>query len=1348
MNPLDEISDSELEAEFPDSKSLRLLSKLHDPRFGVVQLFSSNDNLEKVIMKSRTFKSRAELKIAVLKAKGQVKNSHPNVQRVIGYSSAIVKSFCAPSFSIKTYHVYPTRFFEQSVEHKIYAGTQWGAKELLTIQTHLLVGLAFLHNQGLAFGDLRPSNIGEDINDNYFLFDPTLINSTRYDTLADIMKGRKQMFFSPSLYKMLSTGKGKDGRQKDWKDPLFISELQQNDVFALGLMIVWLGTSEKTNGCYQAAGEFDNCALAQLISNFESRYSEENQLLVESVRRMIETRDEYRPSAKQLVGSFVYESLNNITIDRIADLDINFLKNEDQLFQVDLMQVEQRQRETVNLGLSELNVIDQNIYFSKSQTQDQFSQTAQSYPQSLQQTIDPQRIPKDSIVVNHFINQELVNCAASQPQIYQSQNSAFNERQTENGNFQSTRYEDQSIYVSPPIRRPSSLSAKVQRPTHSFSQGTYPVEAFNIPASNKNSFSMNQSQNRNMIDYSQPNGVREPEESPCILVSSQQSTLNNDSKYFKRSDSVAATPQGPTHFAPLSNFAGQPYSGCFYQNNSQFARPSDKPRNSEDRHLINSFTAQNERPSQHFQNSMALRDEGVNVSGSPFPTNMNNENQSEKFWEPIAEPLKASIRASQAPYVNNTFDRRSYVEEQNNFQERNDIIVSSIRDQPINQWPMVQNQRANDQQRPSNFFKEPETIITNNVIIPQGLNQTTIYQSNIQPIPISNSVQMRSRSLQPVYSNNQHMNISPVIHPTVLQPIRASIVSPVIQELRGSVISPVLPQAFNSDLQASQIFPNVTQNGKMTVISQSNFQNKNDLLEKSLYVSSPPTIFHKKSNSSTPLEMNSIPQNSMPASIPQTYSLLASSIPKTIQNQIINRTDSQQAMIPEKGISFENLQSKIQIPNSVPHPAETILMPPQTQGSQYVSQVSIQANSAEVKQNVNETKGNQAFKKFMMGVSLPAENSEKVITQEKPTVVFGERVLKSSIMASEAVNRGAVNSSWINANFPETTPTKQRIIPAVYDENSQPPIVSQITKTPEMIMKNSTRSITAQQLAPSVLTEFASKEDETTSFGQKKNTPATIYPMNPQIIVHKNEASVVSGNRVNQTPYFATNRPASMDPALSRISISNESKNMKFINESEIFSNKDNQNGDLNSEWKNSNIHPPIRNSEYEKRSSLKDSQRDGNLSFGQLSSKKGSIKSFERASVSKLDPIQIDSSAQIQYRSAAISQLNSQTAQMLDRHLLPSGAMNKNRDLRAPSFGHFETNLPAFDQVEASFSQQPSTSSIAQGYQESVRTISGSSLPKKSIYSINIDNIQQRFVEDDRLVNESRNSYANQNVA
>lgn len=1343
MNPLDEISDSELEAEFPDSKSLRLLSKLHDPRFGVVQLFSSNDNLEKVIMKSRTFKSRAELKVAVLKAKEQVKNSHPNVQRVIGYSSAIVKSFCAPSFAIKTYHVYPTRFFEQTVEHKIYAGTQWGAKELLTIQTHLLVGLAFLHNQGLAFGDLRPSNIGEDINDNYFFFDPTLINSTRYDTLADIMKGRKQMFFSPSLYKMLSTGKGKDGRQKDWKDPMFISELQQNDVFALGLMIVWLGTFEKTNGCYQAAGEFDNCALAQLIGNFELRYAEENQLLVESVRRMVETRDEYRPTAKQLVGSFVYESLNNITIDRIADLDISFLKNEDQLFQVDLMQVEQRQRETVSLGLSELNVIDQNIYFNKGQAQDEFSQTGQSYPQSLQQTFDPQRIPKDSIVVNHFVNQDLVNCAASQPQLYQSQNSSYNERQTENGHFQSTRYEDQSIYVSPSLRRPSSLSTKDQRPTHSFSQGTYPVEAFNIPASNKNSFSLNQSQNRNMIDYSQPNGIREPEESPCILVSSQQSTLNNDSRYFKRSGSVAATTQGPSHFAPLSNFAGQPYSGSFYQNNSQFPRQSNQPRNSEDRNLINSFTAQNERPSQQYPNVMALRDEAINVSGSAFPINIANENQSEKFWEPIAEPLKASIRASQAPYVSNTFDPRSYVEEQN------DIIVSSIRDQPINQWPMVQNQRANDQQRPSNFFKEPETLVTNNVILAQGFNQPTIYQSNIQPIPISNSMQMRSRSLQPAYSNNQQMNISPVIHPTVLQPIRASIVSPVLQELRGSVISPVLPQTFNSDLQVSQIFSNVTQNGKMNVISQSNVQNKNELLEKSLYVSSPPTIFHKKSLSSTPLEINSIPQISMPASIPQAYSLLGSSIPKTIHNQIINRTDSQQVIIPEKGISFESLQSKIQNPNSVSLSAETLMMSPQTHGSQYVSQVNIQATPAEVKQNVTEIKGNQAFKKFMMGVSSPTENSEKVITQERPTVVFGERIFKSSIKASEAVSRGAVNSSWINANFPETTPTKQRIIPAVYDENSQPPIANQITKTPEMIIKNATRSMTAQQLPFSVPKELSSKEDETNSFGQNKNNSATIYPLTPQIIVHRNDASVVSGNKVNQTPQFgATTRPASMDPALSRISISNESKNMKFINESEIFSNKDNQNGDLNSEWKNSNIHPPIRNSEYEKRSSLKDSQKDGNLSFGQLSSKKGSIKSFERASISKLDPIQIDSSAQIQYRSAAKPQLNSQTAQMLDRHLLPSGAMNKNRDLRAPSFGHFETNLPAFDQVEASFSQQPSTSSIAQGYQESVRTISGSSIPKKSIYSINMDNIQQRFVEDDYIVNESRNSYANQNVA
>lgn len=346
MTSPDELSDAELETTFPDLDSLKPFSKTKDNRFGLVSLYQQGE--EKVASKTRLYKSREEFKAAISRMKKQVRNSHPNLQRVLGYSSSITKSFCFPSYVLTSFHQFPTKTVDELREAALKGQVRFRSTQLLEIAVEALIGLAFLHSQGGAIGDLRPSSLGLDGEGRLFVMDPALTNSPRAEAMKGV-SGTGPFFVSPAVYESLCTGKDSSGRQKDWRHISVSAELKRSDVFALGMVLLTLGGTREVSGCYGPRGRFDSFEMVKLFNEFEGCHGGQGRVLTEMVLRMLETDEERRQAPREILGFFLAQSAKTPTIPRLASLDLEFLKGAGDVFSLDLGLIEQKHRESVEI---------------------------------------------------------------------------------------------------------------------------------------------------------------------------------------------------------------------------------------------------------------------------------------------------------------------------------------------------------------------------------------------------------------------------------------------------------------------------------------------------------------------------------------------------------------------------------------------------------------------------------------------------------------------------------------------------------------------------------------------------------------------------------------------------------------------------------------------------------------------------------------------------------------------------------------------------------------------------------------------------------------------------------------
>ena len=216
--------------------------------------------------------------------------NHPNLMKLMAYSSAVNKDLCSTTYTTKAFYEFPRTDLQKELADRSKEGQDFNHIELTHMAYQCLLGLHSIHERGLAHGDIRPQLIGYDKANNHFEIMDRLSNASLIERYQGIqMVNGKEIYQSPEFYKKL---KGKDKTTK--------FDYMKNDIFALGLTILYIGTGNSIQNIYLPDGEIERRLLHEHVMNFDMKYGEYNPFLCNLLKTLLQTRDSDRPDTELL----------------------------------------------------------------------------------------------------------------------------------------------------------------------------------------------------------------------------------------------------------------------------------------------------------------------------------------------------------------------------------------------------------------------------------------------------------------------------------------------------------------------------------------------------------------------------------------------------------------------------------------------------------------------------------------------------------------------------------------------------------------------------------------------------------------------------------------------------------------------------------------------------------------------------------------------------------------------------------------------------------------------------------------------------------------------------------------
>lgn len=286
---MDDQSEFVRESEIP--KTYKKFKGLQDDRYGEISILINPQTRQHLAQKNRNFVDGSDALKSIRAAKVRKDLSHPNMIKMIDYSSSRRQKLCAEEFTISEFYEFPKSDLKK-------VGRDPG--ELSHVElTHILyqqlsVG-KFLEEKGLSHGMVSPEYISWDREN----LESKLVFTTEQFVPISLKRVEKRRrlqrdqsaFLSPQSYPGLVRGLVN-----------FPLDEHCEDVFALGLIVLQLGVSFPLNSLF-GANEFDLPRLQNLISHFAAKFEHENSLLVSAVQLMLEPLENRRPTFAELLDT-------------------------------------------------------------------------------------------------------------------------------------------------------------------------------------------------------------------------------------------------------------------------------------------------------------------------------------------------------------------------------------------------------------------------------------------------------------------------------------------------------------------------------------------------------------------------------------------------------------------------------------------------------------------------------------------------------------------------------------------------------------------------------------------------------------------------------------------------------------------------------------------------------------------------------------------------------------------------------------------------------------------------------------------------------------------------------------
>ena len=284
------LPDAEFEKKWDAEGQYTFIRKSNDPRFGEISLYKSKSSNDMIFAKEKLVTAKQQASNDIRDLKSRIALNHPNIQKLLGYSTATQKELCSTNYLTKAYYEFPKSDLHKSFEEKRQNGQVHSASELQAVANQSLQGLNHLHNLDIVHGDIRPLTIGLSKDNQVQILDrlnnPAPVEQVQNKNIVE----KKDLFICPELYRKLQ---GKDKNAK--------VDLQKNDLYALGLSLLQSGTGDKVQNIYKPDGEVDQNALNNHLEKFDKQHAAQNPHLSKFVHNVLSPNQDERLTSKEYI---------------------------------------------------------------------------------------------------------------------------------------------------------------------------------------------------------------------------------------------------------------------------------------------------------------------------------------------------------------------------------------------------------------------------------------------------------------------------------------------------------------------------------------------------------------------------------------------------------------------------------------------------------------------------------------------------------------------------------------------------------------------------------------------------------------------------------------------------------------------------------------------------------------------------------------------------------------------------------------------------------------------------------------------------------------------------------------
>lgn len=266
------------------TKKYTFEKKYTDSRFGEIKLLREKSTKIQVFQKDISCNTQLEYELISKEIKERSTYSHPNLLKVLGFVSKKEDMFCADFFKISLFYESFEEDLEQAIFKRQKTNDYFQEVELWYIFDSIVSVLAFLQDNKLYHGDIRPFNVFINAAQEYKIHDPALFRANfqpGYFGLLETLEDRSH-YPSPQLFKVL---KGENVSEKFNKT--------KNDVYGLGLTLLEAAHLKKCEGIYNWDNfEVNEDRIEQLLGELKDKYSE---TFIQTLRFTLNPDENERP---------------------------------------------------------------------------------------------------------------------------------------------------------------------------------------------------------------------------------------------------------------------------------------------------------------------------------------------------------------------------------------------------------------------------------------------------------------------------------------------------------------------------------------------------------------------------------------------------------------------------------------------------------------------------------------------------------------------------------------------------------------------------------------------------------------------------------------------------------------------------------------------------------------------------------------------------------------------------------------------------------------------------------------------------------------------------------------------